>query len=64
MRLLRVKRLLSTCTACTLELACGFLQSLGDSFDVLMMFVVLFDVATTVELNVHRFVRHSDDRRA
>ena len=52
MRVLRVERLLCTCTACALEAACGFLQRLGDSFDVVMMFVDLFDVVMTVVLDV------------
>ena len=55
-RILLVKRILRTCTACALKADCGFLQRLGDLFDVAMMFVDSFDVATTVVLVVRQFV--------
>ena len=52
-----------TSTACALKVDRGFLQPIGDSFDVAKMFVDSFDVAMIVVLDVCRFVRCSDDRR-
>ena len=71
---MRIKRLLRTCMDCALEAAylyeyvfgrkAAFTSTLGDSFDLEMMFVNSFDIAMTVVLDVIPFVQRSNDCRS